>query len=378
MKNTKHIIILIAAIIISCVANATVRTLNNNNPTPGQYNAWIFVQAASSPGDTVYVSGSLLSYGDITVTVFNLTIIGTGHNPQKQNPLISQFDDIHSIVGQLTLIGIKCHEVHDDSVLGLTIFKAENCYFSGTIFLGIFSGLSNTTCYLKNNVFRRTSPFHYSLRIYATKSAATNDLYYLQGEIDNNIFYGSISVQNIGGSVGERGVIYGCNITNNIFVSPYFSGNDNLFYSEVIYDNSIFSNNVILNYGGSNIYYNSPNPSTSSNFSCLNNDSYPNSIQLSYFPNSTGNIVVDPLFVNFPCLNSPCGFDYSKDFHLQPTSTLVGAGTGGTDIGVYGGPYGSSFTMTGEPRIPQMKQVNMPETVVSGSTFSVNIISTNK
>ena len=368
MKNTKHIIILIAAIIISCVANATVRTLNNNNPTPGQYNAWIFVQAASSPGDTVYVSGSLLSYGDITVTVFNLTIIGTGHNPQKQNPLISQFDDIHSIVGQLTLIGIKCHEVHDDSVLGLTIFKAENCYFSGTIYLGLSSGLSNTTCQFRNNIFGRSYQKIYSLHVNAANTFG------LQGEIDNNIFYGNIEINN---PDPYYGYMDGCNMSNNIFISPDY-GIAKLCNSEVKYDNSIFSNNILINYTDLNFYYQTLTSPNNSTVACMNNESYPGYAPFTHVQNTIGNFYGDPLFVNFPCLSTPCSFSYTLDFHLQPTSPLIGAGTGGTDIGVYGGPYGSSFTMTGEPRIPQMKQVNMPATVVSGSTFSVNIISTNK
>jgi hypothetical protein len=47
-------------------------------------------------------------------------------------------------------------------------------------------------------------------------------------------------------------------------------------------------------------------------------------------------------------------------------------------MGVYGGFNGNLFTMTGEPSIPQIKQMNMPTSVISGQSFNLNVISTTK
>ena len=55
MKTIKYLIII--ATIIANHAHATVRTLNNNNPGPGQYKSWAGVLAVISTNDTIYVSG---------------------------------------------------------------------------------------------------------------------------------------------------------------------------------------------------------------------------------------------------------------------------------------------------------------------------------
>ena len=59
MKNTKYIIAL-TAFIITSVANATVRILNNNNHTPGQYTNWVAVDAASVPADVIAREKSII------------------------------------------------------------------------------------------------------------------------------------------------------------------------------------------------------------------------------------------------------------------------------------------------------------------------------
>src|SRR5438477_8165333 len=94
MKTTK-VTILLALILLSAGASATVRTLNNNNPSPGQFATYNLAENPSVNGDTIYVSGSPTSYGNISPNK-GVTIIGTGHNPNKQNPLVST-------VGALTL-----------------------------------------------------------------------------------------------------------------------------------------------------------------------------------------------------------------------------------------------------------------------------------
>lgn len=349
------------AIFIVNKANATVHTLNNNNPSPGQHSAWLFAQNACAMGDTIYVSGSPLSYGDITISVYNLTIIGTGHNPQKQNPLVSQIGWISSAVGKITLEGLKCKRIISTSgFIGVQDFHVNNCYIDEGMSIG--NGSFDCYCYLKNNIIGYT-PLSYqsqfnSLTVVAQYPNA------LKGEISNNIFLGNIDFY----INGTYFLVDECNMFNNIF---FGHGNgDSLFQDLTRYNNSIFSNNIIVNYSHSNLYY---IPGTGeSSVLCRNNLLYQSPISL---PNETSTLSANPQFVNYPCTYLNCPFSYSYDLHLQTGSSGIGAGTNGTDIGVYGGPYGSSFTTYGEPPIPQVKEMTIPATVVSGNSFNVNIIS---
>ena len=111
MFKLKYKILLLA--LLMCIhAHATIRTLNNNTPSPGQYTAWAAAQAASSAGDTIYVSGNnIASYGNITVTKNNLTIIGTGYFPSSQNNDIAFFNSITVQVPLTNIDGIKATNI---------------------------------------------------------------------------------------------------------------------------------------------------------------------------------------------------------------------------------------------------------------------------
>lgn len=354
----KNIIISIAAIAATTFANATVRTLNNNNPTPGQYTTYAAAEAASSQNDTIYVSGSPISYGNITVTKYNIMIMGTGHNPQKQNPLVSEIDQISSTaVGQFRVNGIKCYSITLAPTFGAANLVISNSYVYDHI--GVESDNFDSYLNLDNNVFEDlVSNQPIRVNIYGNN--------YLRGQISNNIIKGSLRVRKNGGVVVD-GDLDNCNIKNNIFLA---GGTTNLFSDINTLNNSEFSNNIILGYSSTGI------PASSAHY--LNNLVYPTNIFASTGFNVAGTIISNPLFVNYPCPLWNCFFSTSYDYHLSVSSPGHNAGTDGTDIGPYGGPYGATFTTYGEPHIPQMKQMNMPTTVVSGQTFNVNVISTVK
>jgi hypothetical protein len=56
---------------------AGVFTVNNANPSPGQYNTFAAAVVAASTGDTLMVSGTDISYGNVTMNKA-LTVIGPG------------------------------------------------------------------------------------------------------------------------------------------------------------------------------------------------------------------------------------------------------------------------------------------------------------
>ncbi len=366
----KKLIITIAAIAATTFANATVRTLNNNNPSPGQYTTYAAAEAASSQNDTIYVSGSPISYGDITVTKYNIMIMGTGHNPQKQNPLISEFKDIASTtVGQIRIDGIKCRWIRLEPAFGAAALFVSNSYIE--TYPKITTTNFDGAMYLDNNIINGliSTGGSYTYGIMAIVQGLTN---VFTGIIRNNIIGGSIYVAD--GLSSSPQSIDGCIFTNNIFINSGGPSTGNLFSLHNGYFHSLFNNNIILGFVDHNINTLYAGTNTTS---YDNNLIYPGSF-VPALPNSSGTIFSNPLFVNYSCPSWNCVSNTAYDFHLQTSSPGHNAGTDGTDIGPYGGPYGGTFTTYGEPHIPQMKQMNMPATVVSGQTFNVNVISTVK
>ena len=94
----KFLSLLCLAFLMQTTTRATIRTVNNNNPSPGQFTSFSLAHNASANGDTIYVSGSSSVYAGTFITK-QLTIIGTGHNPNKQNPVTSVFDYIDCSAG---------------------------------------------------------------------------------------------------------------------------------------------------------------------------------------------------------------------------------------------------------------------------------------
>lgn len=361
-KNSKYIIAL-AALLITSVANATVRTLNNNNPSPGQYTTYATAEAASAMNDTIYVSGSPISYGDITVNKYGLLIMGTGHNPQKQNPLVSKFGEITALVGNVRLDGIVCNNIGIFQSIGTVSLNVSNSYIDSYI----TTGTNGFDAYLvlHNNIIGVNPIVSQVIEVIVNNSSTPNTSS-LKGDISNNIIGGHIIVGNYNLSLEND--ITDCYIYNNLFINTSFS---NQLFKIKNFVNGTFSNNIVLGFPSTH------GISSTSGVVCEKNLVFPTSFSPA-LPNSTGTIISNPLFAAYPCGTWNCEFDYAYDYHLSPASPGHNAGTDGTDIGPYGGPYGATFTTFGEPHIPQMKQMNMPATVVSGQTFNVNVISTVK
>src|SRR5690348_3604854 len=91
----QYVLTSILALSLALNSFATVITVDNNANSPGQYSGLQTAINSAAPGDTLYVSGSVTSYGNVTINR-RLTVIGTGYNPLKQMPLVST-------VGTITL-----------------------------------------------------------------------------------------------------------------------------------------------------------------------------------------------------------------------------------------------------------------------------------
>ncbi len=337
----KFLSLLSLAFIVQTNVNATVRTLNNNNPSPGQFSLFSAAVTASVNGDTIYVSGSATSYGTQLISK-QLTIIGTGHNPNKQNPLVSTFDYIDCGLGSSgsKFIGLNFFSILFINTSNITY---ESCKFSfgGPYILATpVTGINFNKC------------------IFLIQAIGTNS---------SSPVLGTLAFNN-------------CIFNNGINISPALtlsgSANNCLFLSSSLgsvsqnFNNFSFNNNIF--YGTSpQITGTNTNTTMTKNisFACPNNAF--NGTTLS------GNIVnSNPLFTTYPLTN---GFHYTDNYVLQAGSPGKNTGSDGKDIGLYGGTDGINFRMGGDPAIPQIRQMNVTNSVLpAGTPVNVNIISTRK
>jgi len=300
-----------------------VITVNNAANGPGQYTTVLQALDSAVAGDTVYIHGSTLSYGNFVVNK-RVTIFGTGYKPNKVNKLTSQvgtiiFDTLLNVSGGsgTKISGLVLDAVNGyNGTSGTSNVTISRNYFnaSGTKINITGSGWiiennilepasinvnNNSNITLRNNIFSKSSIIN------------SNQPTVL---ISNNVFLGNIpqkSFSNVSNTL----------IANNIFkgITPRDNG----------IDNNIFSNNI----------------------------TYQTALDTIPFGSNTGsgNIVAkNPDFVNVPSNVYNASYDYS----LQATSLGVNAGTDGTDIGIYGGstPF---VDLTGSPAIPQINSITI-------------------
>ena len=304
---------------------AKVLTVSNRPGASAQYQTVPDAIAAAAAGDTIYIQGSETSYGNITIDK-KLTIIGTGHNPQKENALVSELSSVQlgaedaagvqAAASGSSLIGLKISSVRTSNY-GQKDITIKRCKVSSIQASGRTGGIC-TDWIIENNIINQ-------IVSYNQKTDASNFI------IRNNIITFNLYY------------VSGCVVSNNIFL-----GNNNSF-PEVY--NSIIQNNIF--------YGNTPQGANNSTFN--NNISYSSTnTALPYGTNSGNNnkVNVDPKFTNYP----GGGFSYEHDYHLQASSPGKNAGTDGTDIGIYGG---MGFSETGEPPIPVVRAFSIQNGVIA-------------
>jgi hypothetical protein len=339
---SKNIVAILLLSLFAYSAKATVRTCNNNNPSPGQYATLQNAINAANAGDTIYISGSYFSYGSVNVDK-KLTIIGTGHNPQKQGPLKSNVDGItfsNANAKNTKLMGLVLGAVYTTAanVDSIYIERNEIVYY-----IYIPNNGGHDYWFIQGNLFSYTG-----MNIYMMSSGANS--WFI---IRNNIFNGFMNDLSYNYSNSS---VY---LLNNIF----------------LYNGNAFQNSSFGLYIYNNIFYRaSPSVSTTGcawqnnlSYQCANNS----------FPGGSGNQPnVDPLFVNFP--NAGDYHSYSYDFNLQSSSPAINAGNDGKNIGHTGGDF--YYEKYGIPSIPQIRAFNFTSStnIAPGGTLQFNVKSTIK
>jgi hypothetical protein len=322
-------------------AHATTFTLNNNNPSPGQYTTFDDAQNAASAGDTILVQASPNGYGEITFSK-SLTLIGPGHRPAVNSGLAATFANIfiNNNLGNVRISGIRLNFLSGPGggdLINNDNLTVRNCFIPNGVTIG--SNSSNVT--FSNNIFEGSFNFSNSNGTDVT--------------VSNNYFDagGSSLLGNAGGS------------STKTFLNNIFATGSNVFLTTGNLNNAIFENNIF--------YGVSPNGGNQTNCVYNNNLTFdtPNDALPPSGQSGSNNIVgVDPQFVNFPVPGNP-DFNYGYNYRLQTGSPGLGAGTNGTNLGLY--ETDNEFSMTGEPARPQTTTVTVnPAVIPSGGSTQVN------
>lgn len=332
------------ALTVACSCSfATVRTVSNMSPNPGQYNNFNAAQADSSPGDTIYVHGSTVDYGGIIITK-PLVIIGTGHHPNKQNPVVSAFLSITIDSDDVQLIGLQVNTINTTSRINGVVKK---CRILGSNSSAALTLLFADSWLIEGNIIE--SPNIYAC-IFFGGSASPNTI------VQHNIFLGAFEkVGGIHNIISQRTYFF-----NNVFLG--LSNNIDTFFD------------IQFATLDSNIFYSSrPNGFLFTDCLMNNNIAFASDDNTFYQPGAN-NLIADPLFVTYPGFQLM--YDYTWDLTLQVTSPGHNTGTDGTDRGVFGG-MGYKFTETGEPSIAEITafSITSPTTIPPGGSLTISVTS---
>lgn len=319
---------------LPALVNARVLTLSNNPQNPGQYSTWATAEAAATTGDTIYVHGSSISYNSIVITKA-ITLIGPGHNPQKQAPLKATFDYVGLQASNISVIGIICNYLYPntssltnilisrnriDQYMYVQQHNCNNWRIEGNVF-----------SYLSNGVSFRGYNYNFW------------DFFF-----DNNIFNGHLLDNYYGTS-------YNIYFNNCVF----FKKSGSVDYHAQTWKNTTYTNCIFY---GKNPTPGSENGGNTFN-NCLSFGAANNS-----FPSGSGNLVnQDPLFTSY----SGNGFVYTDNYALQAGSPGKSYGLDGNDLGLYGGTY--VWNQNGLPKLPYISEFTISNNQVSaGGTLNIN------
>jgi len=313
---------------------AGIIVVDNNPGATGQYSSLQEAIDASLAGDTIYVNGSPVSYGNVA-TDKKLILIGPGRNPQKDGGIGATVGNIFLSPGSDgTVINGFTGSVVNGEV------QVDDITILGSRFAGITIVGAN---YIIENCIISTGSL---VGIGTIMVGAGNIL------IQNNIINGGISNFN-------SATVY---IRNNVFVQnrDAFA----LSWSVPVY-NAIVENNIFYGRGPANCS------------SCTFNNNLTFGTSLDSINGSDNIIAVNPEFVNVPL---PGGinllFSFNYDWSLGSSSPGLGKGSDGKDVGLYGGA--GSYSAGGEPAIPQIQKFTLKNpTVPPGGELEIEVISTS-
>ena len=313
-KTMKTFIVLTLAAFAVFSLSATIRRVDNNSPSAGDYSNIGAAYTAAAAGDTLYIYPSATSYGSLTMAK-RLIIIGGGFNPGNSTMLTSKAS-FTLITGSANsaFIGLECQQLNMDyATAGNNTVR--NCLLSSSYNTWNSSGNQATDCWIKGYV---------NLGASTASNVFVGCFFYQASGSSQNFSVGSAASFACNNCIFQSGWLHfylnssdaTALITNCIFVN-IGAGTHTLSYPNYLYlDGFIFTNCIfesMSNFQSTAQYY----------YNILENS-------FGYTGNATNLQNVNMATVMVDVNNG--------DYHLCAGSVAAGAGQGGVDIGIYGGP----------------------------------------
>ncbi|WP_147303584.1 hypothetical protein [Rhodohalobacter sp. SW132] len=327
----------------------TIHVVNNTPGSPGGSNVYTSVDdaiTAAVDGDIIHIVPSQENYGSFTVDK-QLQIFGIGINPDKQAPILSRVSQItiENNANGTTIEGLWLSGITINSDVATSNLTIRNNRFGSNIRQNVSSTINGLI--IQNNLFEDSSSNSATINLH-TGNSTSNVI------ITNNIFIRSSHYVTAGNQTL---------ISHNMFIGT--SSTDSAFGS--------LNNAQVFN----NIFYGIRPNSTSTSATRVQYTSFQNNLVFEggEFPigedNNTGSGNLenaDPQFVDLATTNSTWNFTW--DPTLQTGSPAIGAGTDGSDLGIFGGS--ASFDLTGVPR-PLIQTLNLPAMIGTDQDLDVTI-----
>lgn len=332
---------------------ATIRIVDNKGSNPKNYTSLQTAIDESAVGDTIYVAGSMNTYGEVTIGK-KIVLAGEGLSSVNQRSLVQKLTFNNQLASGSKIFGLT---IDDLNVETETLSDLELAYNKVRFYNGS----------------------------YLYKGTQKHSL--LSGATIYNNYWDYLTI-NISGSVFSNNVVNSQFNLNNYF--PTLNGisvsivANNLFKSYFVnsaptvetFTNINFQNNIVL--VGSGIHIGNPFIINKTATLLQNNLFDDNGIKFSTLDGlvtyndkaPTGNYLeyLDDIFV-----------EKDKNYHLKASSKGVKAGLDGTDVGIYGGLYpwqdfeGSTNVEQFRSRFAMITGMTMKSNAPSNSTINVEL-----
>jgi len=322
---------LISCLLLNLFAYAQPQIVVQNATSESVYTDLQTAINSAVSGDYVYLPGAYYDLGTTPLTIDKeVHMIGAGFHPDSTSA--TGFTRINGDIHIMTGADNSTIEAFELTGGDLRIFEASTNVIDNLLFRHL---RINDDLVLNHGTTTGSKATNIVVDKCILKDVEVNSAQYVT--IENNIILGTIF-----NSYGN------CTIDQNVFFTASFPFN--------IVNNSIISNNILESVNLNGCSYNS----------FYNNLTDASSISLGATNSGSGNIFSIPLntvFATYP--NNT--YNYLHDLHLSVSSPAVGAGLGGSDLGIYGGsdPYK-------EGSVPHNPHIQLK--VISGTTNPQGIL----
>lgn len=321
---------LLVAVITRNVQAQTVRRVSNALGANAPYTTISAAIAASADGDIILVEGSQFDYNEAITLTKRVTIQGPGNFLNENTGLQANPYSAYNGANSFTFNAGSAGSIMSGMRINSMNINTSNITISGNRIQN--SLLINTT---SSNISISGNYIGGTLRSFANVTNLLIANNYVGGGI--NFFSPSIGV-----------VVLGV-VTNNVIDA------------NGVMENSTITNNIFIN---TNPFNNPPITST------LNSTVQNNVFIASSQPGADGTNIFGVAFASL--FVGLTGNTTDTQWRLKSGSPAIGAGTGGTDCGMYGGttPYKVSGIAAGQPTIYSL---TTPGTAPANGTLNVKV-----